>query len=133
MRPIEKSRHPRDEHGQIITFHVYQDAKKLLIDRIGSYCSYCERPLTNPAVEHKMSRDPHPQYELKWNNYLLSCTNCNSIKAHQRHLLLKDCIWPDRDNTFLAFVYTVGGNLKVNPEVPTSVQAKPTNHSNDRP
>ncbi|MBL0385294.1 HNH endonuclease [Tumebacillus sp. ITR2] len=124
MRPIEKSRHPRDHQQQILTFPTYQHARGPLLETIGSYCSYCERPLSNPAVEHKMCRQHHPHFELKWNNFLLSCTNCNSTKAHHNHLVLLDCIWPDRDNTYLAFVYTAGGNIEVNSNLPTLIQER---------
>jgi uncharacterized protein (TIGR02646 family) len=107
MRPIEKGKNSR-------TFKEYQEAKGDLIDRLGEYCSYCERKLpVSLSVEHVQPKSLHPDLRLKWDNFLLACVNCNSSKL-AADIQLKDYLWPDRDNTFLAFVYSEGGRITVN-------------------
>lgn len=107
MRPIEKGKNSK-------TFNQYQDAKGDLIDRLGEYCSYCERKLSvSLAVEHVQPKSLHPDLILKWGNFLLACVNCNSNKL-ARDVRVEDYLWPDRDNTFLAFVYREGGVIAVN-------------------
>jgi uncharacterized protein (TIGR02646 family) len=107
MRPIEKGKDSR-------TFNHYQDAKGDLIDRLGEYCSYCERKLpASLAVEHVQPKSLHSERSLEWDNFLLACVNCNSNKL-AAHIRLEDYLWPDRDNTFLAFVYSEGGVIAIN-------------------
>lgn len=117
MRPIDRGPAPA-------TYTRYDDAKQDLVNRLGTYCSYCERRIaTLLAVEHIQAK-ALPQYqhlETEWTNFLLACVNCNSAKRHSPvqfdHFLL-----PDRDNTFAAFSYnengmvepTVGLNSRVN-------------------
>ena len=43
--------------------------------------------------------------ELDWNNFLLSCKYCNTVKSN-RNTSRKGYFWPDTDNTFLAFSYS---------------------------
>ncbi|MCW1941660.1 HNH endonuclease [Bacillus anthracis] len=75
------------------------------MDRIGSYCSYCERSLGgNVAVEHIQPKSLHKELALTWDNFLLACVNCNSIKSNQS-INLEEYLWPDKDNTLLAFHY----------------------------
>lgn len=108
--------------GQLILFNTYLDAKGFLYECIGSYCSYCEGFISNAAVEHKLSQKTHPHLEKKWNNFLLSCTNCNSTKRHHQHFRLQDCLWPDKDNTYLAFIYNEGGQISINCAITPAVQ-----------
>lgn len=80
---------------------------------LASYCSYCERPISNLAVEHIEPKDgPHGQPQLigVWTNFLLACTNCNSTKKDKR-VVLADIFIPDRDNTFAALKYLADGNV----------------------
>ncbi|MCX6582161.1 MAG: HNH endonuclease [Candidatus Aminicenantes bacterium] len=107
MRPIEKGKNSK-------TFNQYQDAKGDLIVRLGNYCSYCERELpASLAVEHVQPKSLHPDLLLKWDNFLLACINCNSTKD-DTDVQLENYLWPDKDNTFLAFVYSEGGRITVN-------------------
>jgi uncharacterized protein (TIGR02646 family) len=107
MRPIDKGASPQ-------VFINYQDAKPFLADRLGTYCSFCERRIpTNLAVEHILPKDedlPYAHLRNEWTNFLLSCVNCNSAKGTQiiefdRYLL------PDRDNTFPFFEYEETGQV----------------------
>jgi len=107
MRPIDKGKNPK-------TYTRYQEARGELIDRLGQYCSYCEMKLPSSlAVEHVQPKSLHPELLLEWDNFLLACPNCNSTKL-DTDVHLEDYLWPDRDNTFLAFVYREGGRISVN-------------------
>jgi uncharacterized protein (TIGR02646 family) len=95
-------------------FADYADAKLYLISRLGSYCSYCERKInTQLAVEHIQPK-ALPAYAHKigeWGNFLLACVNCNSTKK-DKDVILADVFLPDRDNTFIAFQYTLDGKVQ---------------------
>ncbi|MCE7980200.1 MAG: HNH endonuclease [Caldilinea sp. CFX5] len=104
MRPIDKGIAPR-------TYTNYQDAQQDLVDRIGDYCSYCERQIeTNLAVEHIQPKSKMPALRNEWNNFLLGCVNCNSSKGSE-NILVDDYFWPDTENTLLVFEYLVGGRI----------------------
>ncbi len=106
MRPINKGRSPR-------AFNKYQESQPDLIARLGRFCSYCERDIRSGiAVEHKRPKKKYPAEELNWDNFLLSCPNCNSNKL-DRKVKLRYYLWPDSDNTFRAFEYTPGGIVRV--------------------
>ncbi|MDX7992174.1 HNH endonuclease [Xenorhabdus littoralis] len=111
MRPIRRGNSP-----QLTDFDSYRDAQPELIGRLGSYCSYCERKIvTNLAVEHiqpKGGPDGHPALIGRWDNFLLACTNCNSIKK-DKSVKLDNLLLPDRDNTFYAYQYTPDGKVLV--------------------
>jgi len=105
MRPIERGACPADDSGNAVVFNDYKDARDPLIDRLGDYCSYCEIPLpSGPDVEHVVPKSLNPDKERDWENFLLGCRNCNSIKGDE-DINLDDYFWPDRDNTFHAFRY----------------------------
>ncbi len=101
-----------------MVFRKYQEARGRLIKRMGQYCSYCEMKLdTSLAVEHVQPEKPPGAITvdegraLSWDNMLLGCTNCNSIKDNQ-DVVLDEYFWPDRDNTFRAIEYNSGGVVK---------------------
>lgn len=97
MRPVDKGSPPR-------SFTSYRQARHDLAERIGYYCSYCEMSVYNSIeVEHIIPM-AKAGAELDWDNFLLSCKYCNTIKSdHFDHIT--DYLWPDRDNTDLAFEY----------------------------
>ena len=106
MRPVDRGDNAR-------VFSDYTEAKGDLLDRLGKYCSYCERP-GDLAVEHIEPKSLYPERLLDWLNYLLACNNCNGIKTDKdtlasRHLL------PDRDNTAHSFLYSLEGRISINP------------------
>ena len=106
MRPIDKGIAPHN-------YSNYSDARHDLANRIGYYCSYCEMKVYNSIeVEHVLpvNQQGNP---IDWNNFLLSCKYCNTIKS-DHNPNLSDYFWPDRDNTDLVFDY----------EENTSVQPK---------
>ena len=102
MRPVERGPAPR-------VYRDYGDAIDDLAARLGRYCSYCERRLpASLAVEHMAPKSLHPDRELEWDNFLLGCTNCNSVK-NDKDVSDEEALWPDRHNTILAIAYTRGG------------------------
>lgn len=121
VRPVERGSWPQDKAGNNVQYSEYTQARGELIERIGECCSYCEMHLDSSlAVEHVQPKKPpgaavvNVARALSWNNFLLACTNCNSTKGDEDVNLL-DYFWPDRDNTFRAFKYSVGGIVSANP------------------
>lgn len=105
MRPVERGDVPLDDSGQAVLYSDYKDARDDLISRMGDYCSYCEVALHSQIdVEHVRPKSLNPDLELSWDNFLLACGNCNSIKSNKA-IALDDYYWPDQDNTSRAFVY----------------------------
>lgn len=113
MKPVKKGILRRN-------FTAYGQAKALLLDKLGQHCSYCEaygQP-QNLDVEHIYPKQPHPEFELKWKNFLVSCKTCNTYKnnhlgsARQTRLEAR-FLWPHRDNTFRAFEYFADGRVEV--------------------
>ncbi|KDB51675.1 hypothetical protein X805_27020 [Sphaerotilus natans subsp. natans DSM 6575] len=68
------------------------------------------------AVEHVRPKKPPgatdvlPERALAWDNFLLACTNCNATKG-DTDVVLADYLWPDRDDTFHALQYRIGGQV----------------------
>lgn len=113
MRPIDKGSIPIDPSGVPISINHYQQSRGYLISRLGTYCSYCERYLgNNIAVEHIQPKSSVPGLSLSWDNFLLACVNCNSIKS-KTPVILGNYLWPDRDNTYRAIEYSFGGMVSV--------------------
>ncbi|MCI5584288.1 MAG: HNH endonuclease [Lachnospiraceae bacterium] len=101
MRPIDKGDSP------YTTIRKYQDAEPYLEEKIGRYCSFCEMRVNSAlAVEHKESKNSGGAL-TDWSNLLLGCIYCNSRKGEKiKKGELNKWIWPDQDNTFLAFSYS---------------------------
>ena len=105
MRPVVRGDIPTDSTGNPVAYADYKDARDDLIGRVGDYCSYCEVALHSQVdVEHVLPKSLNPAHALEWSNFLLACTNCNSIKGNTP-VDLVDFYWPDQDNTLRAFVY----------------------------
>jgi uncharacterized protein (TIGR02646 family) len=110
MRPVNKKANNKN-------YRNYQDAKPDLIDEIGEYCSYCEVELkVGLAVEHLQPESLKPELSLKWDNFLLSCGSCNSSKG-AKDIEPEDFLWPHKNNTFNAFIYTPGGEIGINKDL----------------
>lgn len=107
MRPINRGVSPQ-------VFTDYEDAKPFLTNRLGTYCSFCERRIpTNLAVEHILPKNPGLGFEHlrnEWANFLLSCVNCNSTKSI-KVINFATYLLPDRDNTFNGFDYEETGEV----------------------
>jgi len=115
MRPVDKGDAPTDKQGNPKKYREYANARRDLVSRLGEYCSYCEMELdTSLAVEHVKPKTHFPGLELKWSNFLLACTNCNSTKGAQpKDGNLDTYFWPHLDNTLLYFSYDNEGIVKV--------------------
>jgi len=110
MRPVDRGKNDKK-------FNHYRDAQGDLIERLDESCSYCERKLYSATqVEHVLPKSRHPELICQWDNLLLACANCNPTKGHE-DIKREDYLWPDKDNTFLAFMYKEGGRITVNPEL----------------
>lgn len=117
MRPVDKG----NDLGEI---KPYQNAQQPLTERLGEYCSYCERWIASGIhVEHKQPKKEYPETEFLWRNFLLACGNCNSGKGHGQ-LTLEDYLWPDSDNTYRAFNYDSQGKVLPNPVYSDSINQK---------
>ncbi len=108
MRPVDKTRFKNHKKH----YKPYGDAKDDLIKALGDFCSYCERQgfRSALAVEHIKDKATYPELEPDWDNFLLSCPNCNSIKGTKT---VADTLLPDRDNTFDVFIYLESGFIQV--------------------
>lgn len=117
MRPVNKGTVPGNPNDPNNDFNDYSHAKSLLIERIGAYCSYCERKLVvSLAVEHVEPKSLVALLEKKWDNFLLACTNCNSTKS-DKPIDIKEYVWPHRENTYNYFAYNTEGLVMANPNV----------------
>jgi uncharacterized protein (TIGR02646 family) len=109
MRPIRRGSAPRPND-----YTDYKDAKPDLVARLGSYCSFCERPVvTQLAVEHIQPKGLPVYTHLigRWSNFLLACVNCNSTKK-DKDVDPVNVLLPDRDNTYAVFQYLPDGTVK---------------------
>jgi uncharacterized protein (TIGR02646 family) len=118
MRPVDKGTAPA------ATYANYAAALPDLEQRLGRYCSYCERYIaTNLAVEHVQAKSLVPALALTWSNFLLACVNCNSCKG-DTPVTVADYLWPDCDNTLRAFEYRTGGVVATHSALAAPVRAK---------
>lgn len=98
MRPVDKGNAPK-------VYTKYDDARHDLAGVIGYFCSYCEMAVKNMIeVEHvhPLANGGNP---TAWNNFLLSCKYCNTIKGNKNQNR-QGYLWPDQDNTDFAFSYS---------------------------
>lgn len=104
MRPVLRGPRPT-KNGAPVVFKKYGEARDFLIAAVGDYCSYCEMPCKQgPEVEHVRPKSLDPALLLEWDNFLLGCKPCNTVKGNTP-VALGDFYWPDRDNTLRAFAY----------------------------
>lgn len=114
MRPVDKGTPTK-------VYTDYGKARHDLAYRIGYYCSYCEMKVRNSIeVEHilPINQGGNP---IDWGNFLLSCKYCNTIKSDHNDTL-NDYLWPDRDNTDLAFSYEEGKAVGPNRHTNSAIQ-----------
>lgn len=124
MRPVNKGNSP---YEMIADYH---DALPYLGDRIGLYCSYCGMSIVHmPEVEHSISKSTGGAV-TDWKNLLLACKYCNTRKASKTTPdNKKSYLWPDEDNTELAYSY-VGGIPSVNQQ--KLMELDPSGEENQR-
>mgnify|MGYP000501237226 CR=1 FL=1 len=132
MRPIQRS-DKFDTAGNPVEYNPWSDAKKTLIDEIGDYCSYCGKHLTRSAlaIEHIHAKKCtntagvfiYESQQYHWNNFLLSCTNCNSVKANKDVVILQPYL-PHLDNLLCGIEITQSGLIQLKTNLPLIVQQK---------
>lgn len=126
MRPVVKPLpgetvtylNSRDEmvtHVVLQDYSSYGSAKDPLVACIGLFCSYCEndKDIEDLEVEHVSPRS-HGGSLTAWENFLLSCKECNTLKG----TTLIDSVnyhLPHLNNTYLSYIYDCGGRVMVNP------------------
>lgn len=127
MRPVDKWNWP-GENGEPKQYSPYGTAKEELEDNLGSFCSYCEisSSYSGLDVEHVQPRGYiengiriYEHLEESWDNFLLSCKNCNSIKGKDK-VEFDSHVLPHKANTFQSFKYLEGGLVVVNPDLSES-------------
>jgi len=97
MRCVDKGLNP-------VPYRNYRDAVPYLTTRLGWYCSYCVMEISNePDVEHVRPKSRGGAVFLL-ENFLLGCKKCNDIK-NNKNPDRNDHLWPDEDNTFVAYEY----------------------------
>lgn len=125
MRPIERGPWPVEDDGGNKEFQPYSKAKADLLDRLGEYCSYCERP-GDVQIEHVVPRKHAPDLKEDWNNFLLGCSNCNGIKS-AKNRGRQGYMWPDQDDTRAAFKYLPDSRVRVRKDLPDADRRKAEN------
>jgi uncharacterized protein (TIGR02646 family) len=98
MRSVEKGPAPS-------TYRQHREARNDLAAAIGWYCAYCEMPVSNMIEVEHVHPTAQGGAELDWHNLLLSCRYCNSVKSDNNTSRV-GYLWPDIDNTILAFEYS---------------------------
>ena len=103
MRPVNKGESPYQK------IKGYAEALPYLEKRLGKYCSYCEFPIKHvPEVAHIVSK-ANGGDRTDWKNLLLGCKYCNTRKSKTiSPENVEEYIWPDCDNTALAYTYENG-------------------------
>lgn len=116
MRPVDKGVAPK-------AYTDYGQARHDLAGRIGYYCSYCEMHFFNSIeVEHILPQNQGGAI-LSWDNFLLSCKYCNTIKSNHNNTIT-EYFWPDRDNTDLVFEYDECSVISSKPTLSPQLTAK---------
>ncbi|WP_431049645.1 HNH endonuclease [Roseateles sp. L2-2] len=112
MRSVQKGDHPVQENGERFVFRPYINAAPHLKERLGRYCSFCERFVpTALAVEHKLPKLHYGHLEFEWTNFLLACPNCNSTKL-THEVTGVESMFPDTHDTFRAIEYLRSGRIQ---------------------
>lgn len=109
MRPVVKGPAPQVE------YRPYGAALDDLAEQLGLYCSYCEQPINHaPEIEHVQPKSLEPRLEYSWENFLLGCKSCNSVKGNTP-VNPEAVAFPDMDNTFRALEFHTDGRITVSP------------------
>ncbi len=122
MRRVDRGSWPLDDQNNPKRFQPYNKAKADLLERLGRYCSYCERR-GDLHIDHVVPKSHRPDLEEKWTNMLLGCSNCNGTKSDNNRSR-QGYLWPDKDNTEAAFSYLPDGIVRVRNNLPGPIQRK---------
>jgi len=116
MRPINKGDWPLkgNSNTKRKVFVDWTRAIKDLVNRTGTYCHFCEMRVTNAlAIEHLLPQEHYPERSGDWDNFLLTCSYCNSHKSATIPInpYTVHYVWPHLNNTLLAVDYTLVGEV----------------------
>lgn len=118
MRPVIKPQPPFGFEAFYRGYGMYDTIQGALIDTIGSYCSFCEIPISGELnVVNKSSYLLNSAPTIRnWKDLLLACELCQEHLSHM-HLPVIEYIWPDDDETFYflddttaPFIYSYDGS-----------------------
>jgi uncharacterized protein (TIGR02646 family) len=124
MRPIDKwmvGYQSTKETMVSATYHPYTKANPVLQENIGRFCSYCEVFSTDLEVEHVIAQSLDKTQITNWNNFLLSCGQCNRDKWN-KSVDFSQIYLPHLNNTLLALKYGEGGLVEVHATLSTQNQ-----------
>lgn len=99
-----------DKGTSTTIYSKYGDARHDLAERIGYYCSYCEMGTNNMIEVEHVHPVANGGNELDWDNFLLSCKYCNTVKSNDNQDRT-GYFWPDVDNTDLVYDYTLSNQV----------------------
>ncbi|WP_448103508.1 hypothetical protein [Pedobacter panaciterrae] len=121
MRPVVKSIRLTPA-GLPLEFDPYGAAKPDLVVEIGSFCSFCEKSNTRSAchVEHIHAKKCvnalgtliYSHLEFRWDNFLIGCVNCNSVKGNKDVTAL-NVFMPHQHNLMHFITVSTGGLIKI--------------------
>lgn len=118
MRPVDKS----FKTGKDRIFKPWNKAKIYLVQELGSFCSYCEKPVNRSSlhIDHVLAKGirlesgefKYDDLRYDWNNFLLICSNCNSIKSNKDVSLIEP-FFPHKNNLVHFILVCDGGLIKI--------------------
>ena len=125
MRPIIKSIR-NSATGTPLEFDPSRGAKHDLTNELGTFCSYCEKYVNRSSlhVEHiygEKCRDMagnliYGHLKYRWDNFLLACVNCNSVKGNKDIAVLNP--YMPHENNLLHFIeIDIGASVQIKPLV----------------
>ena len=121
MRPVNKGNIPQKLDGTDKTYTTYGQAKDDLRERLGSFCSYCEMNIENqPDIEHVSPKSKNPDLETEWDNFLLACKVCNTLKNNHNDDR-NGYVFPDTHNTSFLYEY-LENDVKVKSDLPQNIK-----------
>lgn len=121
MRPIVKSK-KSDSKGNSIEYKPWGKSKIDLIKEIGSFCSFCEKKVNRSSlhIEHLYGRNVkdsdgnliYAHLKYQWDNFLLACCNCNSVKGN-KDISISNPFLPHLNNLVHFIEIGSGGIMKI--------------------
>lgn len=121
MRPVVIST-KNNVAGQPLEYKPWGKAKSDLINEIGSFCSYCEKKVNRSSlhIEHIKGKNVknnagvliYDGLKYRWDNFLIACCNCNSVKAN-KDIALTNPFLPHQNNLLHFIEIGTGGIIKI--------------------
>ncbi|AXJ00028.1 TIGR02646 family protein [Cyclonatronum proteinivorum] len=125
MRPVVKSVKDKTSGH----YRPWRKAKIDLVNEIGSFCSYCEKQIDRSSlhIEHIKGQKVrnkeggliYDDLKFDWNNFLLACSNCNSIKSN-KDIALTNPYLPHQNNLLHFIEITAAGTVGIKANVTES-------------